>query len=366
MLARHGLARIALFVGIFSSALLPALGGCGGIGPRTVAHDRFDYTETLSTSWKQQMLANVVRLRYGDSPVFLDVASVINQYAVETQVDMRLTWVDPVVSIGDSQSTGGYAKYTDRPTITYMPLTGERFARSLMKPIPPPAVLSLIQAGYPIDLVLRTCVHSVNGVRNRYGGAARARPADPAFYPMLARLRRMQDSGALGLRVQKTNEMEGVVLAFRGKVDSSLEADIKLVREVLGLSLDAAEFQVAYGSIAKDDTEIAILSRSILEILVDFASNIEVPPEHVQERRTAASMAPEKLGEEEIPPLVRILSSNTKPVDSFTAIPYRNHWYYIDDRDMRSKSLFTFLMFIFSLTETQGKEGAPIVTIPAG
>jgi hypothetical protein len=37
----------------------------------------------------------------------------------------------------------------------------------------------------------------------------------------------------------------------------------------------------------------------------------------------------------------------------------------IDDHDMPSKRLFTFLMFIFTLVETSGKEGAPIVTIPA-
>ena len=42
------------------------------------------------------------------------------------------------------------------------------------------------------------------------------------------------------------------------------------------------------------------------------------------------------------------------------------HWCWIDDRDLRSRSLFTFLMFIFSPTETQDKEGAPIMTIPAG
>src|SRR6185436_18951020 len=104
------------------------------------------------------------------TPVFLDVASVINQYSVETQLDLRLTWVEPHITIGDTQSTGGSATYTDKPTITYTPITGERFARNLMKPIPPPAILSLIQAGYPIDVVLRTCVHSINGIRNRYGG----------------------------------------------------------------------------------------------------------------------------------------------------------------------------------------------------
>ena len=58
--------------------------------------------------------------------------------------------------------------------------------------------------------------------------------------------------------------------------------------------------------------------------------------------------------------------AETTAADAFSSIRYREHWYWIDDRDLRSKSLFTFLMFIFSLTETQGKEGAPIVTIPAG
>jgi hypothetical protein len=349
-----------LFVGAF------VLSGCGGIGPRTVTHDRFDYSETIATSWKQQMLLNMVKLRYGDTPVFLDVASVINQYSVETQVDLRLTWMDPQITMGDSQSTGGSAKYSDKPTITYTPLSGERFARSLMKPIPPPAILSLIQAGYPIDLVLRTCVHSINGIRNRYGGSARGRPADPEFYPLLERLRKMQNSGALGLRVQKTSEMEGVVLTFRGNVDSELEKEIVDVRQALGLDLNAQEFRVAYGSVAKDDKEIAILSRSVLEILVDCASNIEVPAEHVQQKRTVPTMPPEQFGQTEIAPLIRILSSTSKPSDTFIAVPYRGYWYYIDDRDMRSKSLFTFLTFIFSLTETEGREGAPIVTIPAG
>jgi hypothetical protein len=42
-----------------------------------------------------------------------------------------------------------------------------------------------------------------------------------------------------------------------------------------------------------------------------------------------------------------------------------SHWFAIDDHDMPSKRLFSFLMFLFTLVETGGKEGAPIVTIPA-
>src|SRR4051794_19494821 len=287
------------------SVLGGALGGCGGIGPGTISHDRFDYTDAIATSWKQQMLVNIVKLRYGDTPVFLDVASVINQYSIEAAMDLRLTWVDPHITVGDSQSTGASARYTDKPTITYTPLSGERFARSLMKPIPPTAVLSLIQAGYPIDAVLRTCVHSINGVRNRYGGAARSRAADPEFYPLLQRMRRIQDSGALGMRVQKTGENEGVVMSFRGKRDPAVEADVAEVGKTLGLSQDAQEFRVAYGAIAKDDKEIAILSRSMLEILIDLASYIQVPPEHVQQQRVNATMPEEMLGSVPVPPLMR-------------------------------------------------------------
>ena len=312
------------------------------------------------------MLVNMVKLRYGDTPVFLDVASVINQYSLETQMDVRLTWVDPVVSVGDSQATGAAARYIDRPTITYLPLSGERFARSLMKPIPPPALLSLIQAGYPIDVVLRTCTHSVNGIRNRYGGAARSRAADPEFYPLLRRLRRLQDSGGIGLRVERVGEMEAVVMTMRGKTDPALDEDTAAVRQALGLNPAAPEFRVAYGSIPKDDREIAILSRSMLEIIIDLASYIEVPADHVSEKRVLATMPPETSDGAEVPPLIKVYSASRKPADCFIAVPYRKQWYYIDDRDMRSKSLFTFLMFIFSLTETQGREGAPIVTIPAG
>jgi hypothetical protein len=266
----------------------------------------------------------------------------------------------------NTQSTGGAVRYIDRPTITYTPLSGEKFARSLMKPIPPPAVLSLIQAGYPIDLVLRVCVHSVNGVRNRYGGSARARAADPEFYPLLERLRKIQDSGGIGLRVQKTNEMEGVLLSFRGKVDPSVQEDILFVRKTLGLDPSASEVRVAYGSIAKDDKELALLTRSILEIIIDLASTIEVPSVHVQEKRVNPSMPEETLQGASVAPLIRIHSSSEKPGDAFIAVPYREHWFWIDDRDVRSKNLFTFLMFIFSLTETGGKEGAPVITVPAG
>ena len=51
--------------------------------------------------------------------------------------------------------------------------------------------------------------------------------------------------------------------------------------------------------------------------------------------------------------------------DAFVAVPYSNHWFWIDSSDLQSKQIFSFLMFVFSLSETGGKEGVPIVTVPA-
>ena len=173
--------------------LLTALGlaGCVSIGPGTVTRDRFDYTAAVAESWKSQMLLNLVKLRYGDTPVFLDVGQIISGYTVEGSLSAIGTLFNTsgvVPGVPDSSlGLGAQGRYIDRPTITYAPLVGERFARAMMTPLPPPAILSLIQAGYPVDAVLRLTVHEVNGIRNRYGGDLRARPADPAYYAPVAR-----------------------------------------------------------------------------------------------------------------------------------------------------------------------------------
>ena len=345
--------------------VLFAVTGCASIGPGTVNRDRFEYTGALSDSWKQQMLYNIVKMRYGDTPVFIDVASVINSYSLETSVNASASWQSPLSENANTLGVGGSGKFTNSPTITYSPLTGEKFARSLLRPIPPAAVLSLVEAGYPIDIVFRVCVSSINGIRNRFGGVARAHNADPEFYPLLDRMRTFQSSGAVNFRLQKNGDAEGVIMIFRKKADSTLGENNLFIRNTLGLDPTAEEFRIVYGSSAKDSREIAILSRSVLEILVDIGSNIEVPAVHVEEQRVNPTMTEETAAGAAIAPLVRIRSSLEKPPDPFVALSYRDHWFWIDDRDLRSKSLFSFLSFLFALTETGGKGNAPVVTIPA-
>jgi hypothetical protein len=349
--------------------LLAGASGCASIGPGTVARDRFDYITAISDSWKSQMLLNLVKLRYGDAPVFLDVASVINQYGIEGSLGFSGSWAQnpqvpwPYTALYNLLGSGRYA---ERPTITYAPLSGEKFARSLMTPIPPAAILNFLHAGYPVDVVLRLAVHSINGINSRYGGGARMREADPEFYPLVEKLRGIQQSGDLGMRVRKTGEQTSTLIVFSRKPNSAVEAARAEVRKILGLDPKSEEFSVVYGSVASHDKEIAILTRSMLEILIDLASYIEVPFSSASEKRTFPTPAPEAVNGAPVAPLIRIFSSPQTPGDAFAAVPYRQDWYWIDDKDLASKRLFSFIMFLFTLTETGDKQGAPVITIPVG
>ena len=193
---------------------------CASLGPATVARDRFDYTVSVADSWKRQMLLNIVKIRYGDAPIFLDVASIINQYQYSADLNASFGWSFP--PNGNNQRISADGNFVDRPTITYTPMTGEKFARNLMTPIAPATVMSLVEGGYPIDLVFRILVHSVNGIQNQFGGSARARRADPEFYPLLEKLRQNQASGAVALRVKNMENEGALVMVFRKRVDKEV------------------------------------------------------------------------------------------------------------------------------------------------
>jgi hypothetical protein len=44
---------------------------------------------------------------------------------------------------------------------------------------------------------------------------------------------------------------------------------------------------------------------------------------------------------------------------------YRNHWFWIDDRDLRAKRAFAFMMYMFTMADTGEREPLPLITIPA-
>jgi hypothetical protein len=352
--------RKARVAGVVVIALLTT--ACTGVGPGTVARDRFDYVTAISNSWKKQTLLNLVKTRYADAPVFMDVTSVINQYALEGEVNLSAGWVE---SPGlDSRSVGGTARYADRPTITYNPLMGEKFTKSFMTPIPVPGILFLLQSGYAADKVFRLCVHTINGIENSYGALTIGHEADPRFLELITAMREIQKAGGLGMRVRVSDDNQTFVMFFRRQTDPVVIENVRKVRELLGIDPKVTELEVVYGSHADNDREIAVLSRSMLQVSVDLASYIEVPEADVAEGRVYMPQRDPAAGPA-MSSLIRVRYSPEQPTEAHVAVPYRGGWFWIDDRDVPSKHTFFSYMLLSSLTETGTQSAAPIVTVPA-
>ena len=63
--------------------------------------------------------------------------------------------------------------------------------------------------------------------------------------------------------------------------------------------------------------------------------------------------------------MIDIHASSVRPLDDYAAVFYRGRGFWVDDRDLRSKRIFLFLMIFSALSETRAVPQMPVVTISA-
>jgi len=349
---------------LLALALLCLPAGCRSLGPRTIPLDRFDYSTSLAESMKQQTLLNIVKVRYLDLPVFVDVASVVSGYSLESSVSAMGTFPQGD-GLGNTTSLSGSARLTDRPTITYVPMTGEKFLRGLITPIDPKNIFFMLQSGYAADFILALTVESLNGVRNRPTVAGSVRDADPDFIRVLDLLREVQAAGAFGMRVEeaKAGGSTGVIFFNRDDAPPEIQAKAAEIRRLLKLSPQQNRFALKYSPMRGGEDELSVNSRSMLQILSAFASYVEVPEAHVSDH--SALPSPASTSAEGTKARVRIRSGSERPASVFTAVRYRDYWFWIDTGDMQTKRALIALTFFFTLADTGSPERLPLIMIPA-
>jgi len=221
-------------------------------------------------------------------------------------------------------------------------------------------VFQLVQGGWPVNLVFRTVVNSVNGLRNTSAGVA----ADPGFTELTEALSRIQRAGNIGIRVEARKDGGGVLAVIRrAESGTELGEDSHRVRKLLGLREDVSEFEIAYGLVPRNPNEVAMLTRSMMEIMLQLGFGIDLPAGHATSGRALPGQR--QPGDAQAQPLVNIRSGTEAPADAYAAVPYKGYWYWIDDTDIMSKRTFTFLMILFSLAETGQTTAAPVVTVPS-
>lgn len=118
-----------------------------------------------------------------------------------------------------------------------------------MSPLPPSAVLFLMQSGYSALVVMPLTVDSINGVSNESRRAGMSRPADPQFLQPAQLIFELQQANALQIRIERSKDnAEAAAIAFPPVgVSPDVAAKIAMARSILRLSRPAQGYAVRYG-----------------------------------------------------------------------------------------------------------------------
>lgn len=347
--------------------LLVSLTGCASLGPRTIRNARFDYNEAIVRTWNEQMLLNLVRLRYRDTPLFLEVSGVSTQY---TFLGSALASAEVNPGSADAYGAGLGVEYTESPTISYSPLQGEKFATQLLSPISLETLVLLSGSGWRMDRVLRSCVQRMNGLYNAPRASGPTPEDAPEYRDFLRATRmllRLQRARALEFQVDEEGETRRTTLRFLP--DSGLDEEVRELKRLLELEEKRDEFRVVQGLGGGRGDRIALTTRSLLSVLFYLSHAVEPPAHDVD----AGVVTVTRDGSGEpfdwqrlAGGLFRVRSSENRPDRAFARVFYRGSWFYIDDADLDTKSSFGLLAQLFNLQAGQDPRGAPLLTLPVG
>jgi hypothetical protein len=342
--------------------------GCEHLGPRTIVDDRDPYSNAVATSWQEQTLLSIVRLRYGDTPFFVDVAQIVSGYSlgetcspalgVAAALSRAAPFTDRLFGNVAYQSA-----FIDRPTISHAPQTSPQFIRNLALPLPPGGVLYLMQAGYPLNLVFDLMLDSINGIQGRTLTSSEVRPASPEYHRVVELLREAQLSGHVGMHVEVgKDKLAALVMTFRDEdIDPELPAKLDEVRRLLRMDRGARQVRVVFGTARGGSGEITMHTRSIFRVLTLLSTSVQVPECHLAQGR-APVLDGDLVGD---PPRFTVHSGCEPPKNCFAAVPYRGCWFWISDCDFASKRTMAYLMVLLALADTGAKETVPFLTIQA-
>jgi len=350
--------RLAL---LLVSVLTAVLSACTSQGPMRLPPDRFDYNKAIAQSANEQMLLNLVRLRYSEIPVFLAVSSVLTQYSYAGTVGVAgsggASFGDPLWQVG---AQGNFV-YIERPTITYAPLTGDEFAKQLIKPIPNEIVFSLVSSGWPPhDLLLMTLYRLNDNLNMAFELTPKAFERFDAFQSIIDQIIELAKRDAI--EVERDGDTR--YLIFDQRADPETQRLIAAIKTTLGLDPERSSFRVTHRHLDRQPDEVTMRIRSILELMGFLSRGVDIPQAH-RERNFAEAVAERDLEAPRRIPL-RVRSQVEPPEDAYVAVLFEGYWFYIPQSDHQSKKSFGLLEYLFQMQAPQAPTVGPLLTVPTG
>jgi hypothetical protein len=215
--------------------------------------------------------------------------------------------------------------------------------------------------------VLPLTVDSINGVANESRRAGLSRPVSPEFVRLTQLLYELQQANALQIRIDRgKDKTETSLIGFPPvNVVPAVAAKIAEVGRILHITNLGRTHPVLYGGWSGKGDEIAITTRSMLQVMQEIGILAQVPEADIVGGKATPGTSSIPTSTSERPPLLNIESGSAAPPDAYAAVRYKGHWFWIADNDVRSKSIFTGVMLLFSISDVGVRTPPPVVTIPA-
>jgi hypothetical protein len=413
---KFALRKIAAFTAIGLVALV-AVNGC--LGPSAVTHTRTKYNEAYRDTNDEQILLNLVRLRYADSPVFVELPNITSQFEL-SGVSSYLNGIGNQFP-GQTSLGMGQLGLRDTPTISYHPLSGNEVGRALLTPLSA-ELFSVVNAGANIDQFLLMTVNDINDVPNSETSIVLT-PRVPTdnwqFRRGVELLSELLERGVVELTVRKIEDSESSDpilrekvgggdlvsaakenLVFRTSDDKYMtvhKQEKTLVLRVRSEDVDSPEmeevahiFRLTPGrNLYKIKSELSgdhprrrnqpeetdlqdtiyVNMRSILQVAIFLSKGVCLPEEHVCNGVAPSTMGPD--GQvydwtQLTNGLFRVCVQKRRPRNTEVAVQYRDYWFYIPANDVNSRAALAILEILFSVQQSDAKTTGPLLSIPLG
>ncbi|NTV88064.1 MAG: hypothetical protein HGA21_15150, partial [Burkholderiaceae bacterium] len=316
----------------------------------SVKATRIEYNQAIQQTNDQELLLNLVRLRYRDTLYFLNVERVASSLEITSSIA-----ASAAIPEGSAKTfTLGEASYSfmENPTVFYLPLEGEKFVRQMMTPFNLNLLVLLTTSGWSVERVFTVMLREMNGIKNApsaSGPTPSHAPEYRTFQETMQLFRSIQQQDGFDLGRIPDDEA-ALELRFAPTQAGSEEA--RRLREILGLNPKLDRFRLKLGIGQIDDATITLLPRSMVSSLSYLSQSVQVPKDH--EASGIVTRTLEKDGQpfdwnRIFDRVLRIRTAEKAPETAAIAVPYRGHWYYIDDSDLDAKSTFALLSQLFAL-----------------
>lgn len=346
---------------LLAGALLAA---CSRVGPTSLRHGRGSYNAAIQQTNSEQLLLNLVRLRYRDAPLFLEVTSISSSLSLEVGASVGAT----ASAQGGAVAPGSAVTYVERPTITYAPLQGTRFGKQFLRPLELEDLELLYHSGWAIDRILKVFVQRLGPLQNAPRASGPTPDVAPEFADFFAAagiLRSLWTEGRVELR--RVTSVAGGALVLSIDATPTTAARIAELSRLLGLAAPTATLLLGERGDADAANVVPLVPRSLLGGMYYVSHGVEVPPADLAAKRVPTTLTPDGAPFDWARitgALMRVRNSDRPPAGAYVAVQHRGLWFYIDDSDLDSKSTFSFLAQVLELQSGEIKTGGPLLTLP--